>query len=267
MLFKSHPITVRTFTQPYPFEIYTPEGPGPFPVIFQTPILGRFALLEDLFFERRFARFFASQGLICVLIDRPIFEFDSGRGLEQIPGHIEESMKRNQAVFECVLTEKTFDTQRMGTFGMSLGAIVNLLWAAREKRLNAHVFCTPGGNLPHIFMASLDPLMMSYRKAALNTCGGSKKKLLKSLLEIFTLDPLTAAAAIPPEQCLMVLGLFDLVVPYKYGKELRKKLGNPAAILLPLGHYFSILAAPIVKWLVVRFFKQKWFQASSPKKI
>ena len=84
MFSKSHPITVRFYKTPHPFEIYEPKGEGPFPVIFQTPILGRFALLSDLFFERRLARFFAEQGVACVLLHRPIFKFEANSGLEQI---------------------------------------------------------------------------------------------------------------------------------------------------------------------------------------
>lgn len=263
---KSHPITVHHFAKPYPFDIYRPQGKGPFPVIFQTPILGRFALLPDLFFERRFARFFAGQGVACVLIHRPIFEFDSAEGLHQIQKYIENSLKRNQAILDYALQDPHLDSKHIGTFGMSFGGIINCLWAALEPRLKAHVFAMTGGNLPEVFMRSRDPLMRSYQRSALKAAGSNPKVLKRHLKTLFTLDPFSAAAVIPPKNALLILGLFDRVVPFAFGNKLRKKMKYPKTIILPLGHYFSILAAPIIKWIVVNFFKQKYgFYPSSKK--
>lgn len=264
---KSHPITVRAFQKPYPFEIYAPEGKGPFPVIFQTPILGRFVLLDDLFFERRFARFFAVQGIACVLIHRPIFEFNTREGLEQIQQYLENSLKRNQSILEYVLQDPRLDHGNLGTFGMSFGGIINCLWAALEPRFKAHVFALAGGNLPEIFIRSRDPLMRSYQRSALAAAGFNHKTLKRHLKHLFTRDPFTAASLIPSHSVFLILGLLDRVVPFHFGNKLRKRLKHPKTLYLPLGHYFSILTVPIVKWLVVNFFKKKYGFFPPPKKI
>jgi hypothetical protein len=254
---KSHPVVRKVFSDPYPFEIFSPSGSGPRPVIFQTPILGRFSLFEDLFFERRWARFFAEQGIDCVLIYRPIFEFDNRYGLDQIHDYLERSLKRNQAVLDHVFQEKLADPRQAGSYGISFGSMVNCIWASQEKRLGVNVFALAGGDFPEIFMESRDPLMASYREAALACSGNNPKLLRRDLQDLFLLDPLRKAPE-DPDTTLLVLARFDRVVPYRCGLALREKLGNPRTITLPLGHYLSMFASPGLKWKVVRFFKEKF---------
>lgn len=103
------------FTAPSHFELFFPETPEPLPLICLTPILGRFAFLEDLFFEKRFARFFAAQGFACALMDRPMFEFLPAQGLEQIQNYLEESVERNKKVLDFILTRKEINPRRVGS--------------------------------------------------------------------------------------------------------------------------------------------------------
>lgn len=252
---KSHPLEHKIFSEPFPYDLFLPREDKDRPVIFQTPILGRLSFFEDLFWERRWARFFAEQGFVSVLIHRPIFAFDSGRGLEQIQEYLMNSLKRNQAVLETVFKQGYGDPLRAGSYGISFGSIVNCLWASQESRLKSNVFALAGGNLPEIFMASKDPLMAGYRKDALACCGGDSEKLRASLKTLFSQDPLSCKPA--PDQTLMILARFDQVVPFRYGKALREKLGNPQTIHLLLDHYLSMFISPGLKWKIVNFFKEK----------
>ena len=257
MSVKSHSIH-HVFSKPYPFEIFLPQGPGPFPAIFITPLLGRIAVLEDLYFERKFARFFAENGLASIVIGRPIFEYASSRGLEQIQSYIEESLERNRGVLKHVLQESWIDKRKLGSFGMSFGSIINTLWAASEKQLRVNVFAMGGGNLPEIFMKSQDPLMKSYRNAAQTHSGLSLAALKNNLKSIFQPDPLSVAPSIAREQTLLILGRWDRVVPIQHGRELQAAMNHPETILLPAGHYLSLLAFPFIRHSVLKFFKIKF---------
>ena len=243
------------FKEPSPFELYLPEGPGPFPLICLTPILGRLAFLEDFFLEHRLAPFFASQGFATALIERPIFEFNPAQGLEQIQEYLEESLRRNKKVLDYLIQQKEIDPQRIGSYGMSFGAVVNSLWAASDPRLKAHVFSLIGGNIPEIILTSRDPLMRAYLKAILDSRGGQNLK--SALEEAIRLDPLKTSHSIPRENILMFLALFDHVIRFRYGLALWRVLGKPETVFLPLGHYASILTIPILKWKVISFFKKK----------
>ena len=245
------------FDLPFPFELYLPEGKGPFPLICQTPILGRLLFLPDLFFERRFARFFASHGFATALIERPFFEFNPSDGLKQIQTYLDESVERNRKVLDHLVDQKEIDSGRVASFGISFGAVVNTLWAAREPRFKAHVFTLVGGNLPEILVTSRDPLMRSYMRPILDFARRENLNLTEVLRKTLKSDPLDAAGSIPKEKVLMLLARFDHVIYSKYGLALREKLGNPETIFLPLGHYTTLLVEPILRWKVLGFFKRK----------
>lgn len=245
------------FHKPSPFELYLPEGQGSFPLICLTPILGRLLFLDDLFMERHFARFFASNGFAAALIERPIFEYNSTRGLEQIQRYLEESILRNEKVLDELLTRKEINPQKIGSFGISFGAVLNSLWAASDFRLKAHVFALAGGNVPEILITSRDPLMRSYLKAIMKSAGKKEEELKEAFEKVIRLDPLKAAPSIPRETVFMMLGVFDRVIRFRYGLALWRALGKPETLFLPLGHYTSLVTIPFTKWRALEFFKKR----------
>ncbi len=236
---------------------YLPEGPGPFPLVCQTPLLGRIQFLDDLHFEKQAALYFASKGLACAIMERPIFEFDPQQGLDQLPRYLEESIHRNESTLRELLKDPRVDKNRVGTFGMSFGSMVNCLWAARNPLLKAHVVALGGTNFADIFVTSRDPLMMSHQRAAYASTGMDRQTLLDELRKEFKKDLLKIHNPFTPDSCLLVLALFDQVVRFEYGLELKKALGNPPTLFLPLGHYTAILALPFLRWQAARFFKKK----------
>jgi len=250
-------IRKKDFLDPSPLELYSPEGKGPFPLVCLTPILGRLGFLEDLFMERLFARFFASHGLATAVIERPIFEFHPGRGLEQIQDYLDESVTRSVKALDFLLTQEEIRQDAVVSFGISFGSVVNVLWAARDRRLKAHVFALVGGNIPEIIVSSRDPLMRAYYKDLVKGTGLKGPELKSALAKVIHSDPLQAAQALSREKVMMLLGIFDHVIPFCYGLALRRSLGNPETIFLPLGHYGALLAAPFLKWKALAFFQKR----------
>jgi hypothetical protein len=243
------------FDGPAPFEFYVPEGPGPFPAVLITPLLGRLVFLEDLFFEKTFARYFAARGVAAAVIRRPIFEFDSRQGLEQLKLYLDEAVLRNRNVFDRVRGIKSVDPERVGSFGMSFGAVANALWAASDPRPFRHVFALAGESLADVFMESRDPLMRSYLSAALRKSGLEPHDLRSELTRLFSPDPKDVCRSIPKEKILLVLALFDRVVPFRRGMAFRETLGRPKTYFLPLGHYSALLAGPFLRSRLARFFR------------
>lgn len=238
--------------------LYIPEGSGPFPLICQTPLLGRLQFLDDLFFEKKIAAYFARNGFVCAILNRPIFQYNPNMKLDQLAQYIETSIKKNKAALDDILKNNKIDSNKIGTFGMSFGSIINSLWASRDSRLKTHVFALVGADVAEIFMTSQDPLMRSYRKAALENTGLDSKSLFNELKTIFhQLDPLNISGEIPAESTLLILALFDRVVRFNLGMKFRQTLGNPDTLYLPLGHYSSILAIPFLRYAAVRFFKKR----------
>jgi hypothetical protein len=254
---KKNSIIEKRFTSPHPFDLFMPDFKGPHPLICMTPILGRLLILEDLFFERRFARFFAKRGFAVALIHRPIFEYRLGKGLSQIQIYLEQSLKRNKEVLDSIIQFPDVDTTRIGSFGVSFGSILNCLWASADCRLKTNVFVLGGGNIPEIFITSRDPLMRSYFKAALKDTKLETNELLYSLKESLKLDPLTSCQVLEPNRTLMVIAKYDRVVRKRFSLDLWNALRRPKTIFLPLGHYGSLLAIPFIRGRILRFFKNK----------
>lgn len=240
--------------------LYLPEGSGPFPLICQTPLLGRLLFLDDLFFEKKIAAYFARNGFACAILNRPIFEYNPKLDLGQLPLYVEASIQRNEKALTEFLKNPKIDSNRVGTFGMSFGSIINALWAARDSRLKAHVFALSGADIGEIFMTSQDPLMRTYYKDAVRYSGLAGTELLEKLRLLFKQDPLHFTGEVSAESSLLILALFDRVVKFSAGLKFKKALGNPKTIYLPLGHYTSILAIPFLRAASVRFFNKK-FQA------
>lgn len=238
--------------------LYLPEGQGPFPLICQTPVLGRIQFLEDLFFEKKAAAYFARKGMACAILNRPIFEFNPELGLSQLPIYIEASIQRNEKALTELLQNPKIDSARVGTFGMSFGSIINSLWAARDSRVKAHVFALGGADFAEIFLTSRDPLMRSYHDDAVKYSGLSGSALLEKLRALFKQDPLHFTGEIAPESCLLILALFDRVVNFSAGLKFKKALGNPKTLYLPLGHYTSMLAIPFLRSAAADFFNKKF---------
>ena len=70
-------------------------------------------------------------------------------------------------------------------------------------------------------------------------------------------EPNAVAGYVDPKKVLLILGAFDTVVPIKKGLELRKKMGKPETILLPTGHYSTILFLPYIQRQCHKFFQRK----------
>lgn len=240
------------------FELYLPEKPGRHPLICITPLLGRLLFFDDLILERHFARFFRKHGFAVAVLYRPIFEFNPERGLEQIQHYLDLCVMRNKWMLDELVQRKEIDPERIGTYGVSFGAVVNSLWAAEDPRLMAHLFALGGGNLPEIVMTCRDPLMLSYVKAMRKKTGLEGDALLGAIKKILFRDPLHAALKIPRESVCLHLALFDRVVRTRYAFAFRRALGNPETMFIPLGHYSSILSIPFLKPQALRFFRGKF---------
>ncbi len=251
---------VRSYSKPYPFELFLPQTPpARLSLVCMTPILGRLVFFDDLFWERKLARYFCREGLAVALCHRPIFEYRPQLGLEQVSHYLEESILRNKKILDGVLIEEPrVDPLRIGSFGMSFGAVLNCLWAAEDRRLKANVFALGGGNLAEIFLSSRDPLIRSFLADALKYSGLEPAVLKKSLRTLFIKDPWRVGHKLSPENTLMIIALLDRVIPLRFSLELWRRLGKPKTIWIPLGHYFSILALPFLKSIVVRFFKKQF---------
>ena len=132
----------------------------------------------------------------------------------------------------------------LGSFGISLGAIKNVILIAVEPRLRANVLCLGGCDLASILLESKEGAVERYVRRRLENEGILREELASDIREELVTPPRSVASSISNDRVLLFLGCLDNKVPYENGLLLRERLGDPETYVVPFGHYTSILAAP-----------------------
>lgn len=233
---------------PYPL----PKGEREkLPTVLISPILAG----NDLYI-REFARHFAARGLNAVIVYRPKEVFSSDRPLSDIEAHFQESVIQLRQVIDWLEEQDSVDTERIGSFSISLGAVLTAILAAVEPRVKATVLGLPGGQIAKTIMASQDKAIRKRRGNYLKENNLTPEEALRELQEAIVSEPMEFAPAVDPKRVLMISGLFDRVLGFKRSMDLWRALGRPRWILLPTGHYTAVFATPWLKVATYSFLKR-----------
>jgi dienelactone hydrolase len=205
--------------------------------------------------EEIFARHFARQGFAAIIAHRwkPPSEFDLGA----IDRWLRLSLEENQLALDGIETRPELDASRIGLFGISMGGIRGVMLTALDPRIKASVFGLAGSDLPAILAHSRDRGIVRRRAKLLSEGEWTPAELEAALREAITCEPREFAAHVDPHRSLLVLGVFDRVVPFARGWQLREELGEPETLLLPTGHYTAVLAIPAIQLKSVEFFETR----------
>ena len=236
---------------------YKPESDGEAsssrrPLILISPILAG----NDLYIKD-FARHFAVRGLHAVIVYRKKETFSEDRGLADIETHLRETVIRLRQVLDWLQAQPGVDSKRIGTFAISLGAMVTVVLAAVDDRIQASVFGLPAGHIPEILMTSKDKTIRKRRRNYMKENHLTEEQLLLQLKEVIVSDPVDFVSSVDPDRTLMIAGVFDRVIGFGRSMELWRKMGRPRLILLPTGHYTAALATPWLKIITYSFLKRR----------
>jgi acetyl esterase/lipase len=232
------------------FEYYDLPGTNRSPVIIFLPIMGGSYSLEE-----HFAKYFARRGFACLIVHRQ--KLGRENILEQINPFLKQTVLDNKRIIDWIETQPDLDASRIGVFGTSMGGIKAALLVPLDRRVRAAVFGLAGGDLPYIMAHTTERGVARRRKAVLAEQKISPEELEKKLRGTITCDPIAYAPYVDPQSVLLVLAVFDSVVPAKKGRELRNALGKPETIFLPAGHYSALLFIPYLKWASCHFFEKR----------
>lgn len=231
-------------------DYYDLKGDKTTPVILVLPILG-----GENSESKFFAKSFANHGYAALIIHRN----------EQ---HQKEAMLKNMEItlrqtvidvkraIDWVETQKNLDSNNIGVFGISLGGIKSALIAALDNRIKAAVIGLAGGNLPHILIHSQERAIREKIDEMTEKNGLNPEDLYCQLKSEIQTDPIRYARYIDARKVLMVVALFDKIIPAEKGKELIAAIGMPERIYLVSGHYTSLLYIFYIKNKVLNFFNQ-----------
>ena len=229
------------------------------PAIVILPIMGG----KTYPLEEMFASSFAKHGYACVIPHRPNIK-DEIKNLEDIDPLLQQSSYDVSRAIDWLETQPNIDSQKIGLFGISLGAIRGTLVMAMDHRIRAGVLGLGGGDLPYILTHSSEKRLVAARDKILERNHLDLKEAEERLRESITYDPINLAPSVDPSRVMMVIAAWDTVIPPKTSWALRRKLGNPEAIELWSGHYSSVIHIPYLRQASCHFFKKKF---AEPEKV
>lgn len=214
----------------------------PGPLILISPILGGDA--TDYLACHIFGRYACGLGISAFFLyqDRRILSPErDGLGLEAL---LRDLVRDNIKVLRLFLDRSEVDSRRLGSLGISLGAIRNILIIAAEPRLRANILVMGGADLPSILLESREPGVVSYFRRRRRREGITRGEACEEIRRHLSSEPGRFAQLISRERVILFLARYDDKVPLKYGKLLRERLGNPETYILPAGHYTALILAP-----------------------
>ncbi|RLA64667.1 MAG: hypothetical protein DRQ88_07290 [Epsilonproteobacteria bacterium] len=155
-------------------------------------------------------------------------------------------------------TRPEIDHNKIGSYGMSLGALLLGIYVGIEDRIDGAIIVVGGGQIPEIMATSQQDIAASFREARMeveeiDTPFEFQKILEKSIL----FDPMFFARRRNKEDIYMVIGDDDSAVNTKNQWMLWKAFGKPDHISFDAEHFPTILKNLYRHDLIFEFLKER----------
>ncbi len=232
---------------------YEPKTSRPAPLILITPISGSNTMFVD-----GFAESFVRSGYHAAIIRKLRFRFDGDKPLTQVEDYLRAAVIRHRQVLDWLLSQPNVDTNRVATFGISRGAIINAVAAGVDARIRVNVFALAGAPIADVVETSAEHSLRRYWDKARRHHQLTDAQLQDALRQAIRSDPIRVAPYIDRDNVLMIIALFDRSVGTDNSMRLWRALGEPDALFVPFGHYTTILAMPNLRYAVNRYFHDKF---------
>lgn len=207
-------------------------------LVFVFPVLG-----GKNFIERHMAKYFAEAGFDTAIVNRSN-EFKDPTKFDQLEELLRLNVVRDRLALDFFQNE--YGKARFGTFGISRGAINVALTAGVDDRLKYNVLVMGGTDLVDLFRDSNQPRITKYIQMVSEQNGFSQEQFFKTLRKQLRTDPKNTARYLDGRKTLLILGIFDRTVPFRYGLKLRKQIGRPETVFLLADHYVGVLYSQTV---------------------
>ena len=224
-----------------------PPGAGPHPTVIVFPILDPGSLVV----AEAAAKALVRRGYLVAWLERPDLAFETSDRPDLPTEALSSSVRDARRLLDFLVTRDDVDAGRIGTAGISLGAMQACLLQAVDKRVRAGFYVLGGGGTAELLYDSREVPVRSYRDNVLKKLQLASRDDFVAHMRPLTraIDPAVRAPAIRPASVLVATGRFDHVIPRARAEELWEALGRPKRILLPIGHYQVL---PFFWWLMAR---------------
>lgn len=193
--------------------------------------------LEDEISARYFSNYLAKKGFACLQLAAP---YSRSRIPRQKRIYSENQKIDFPEIFKIGFTQTVLDTRKaadflwgkynkIGIFGISLGAIAGSVAAGVDTRFGSAVYLLGGGDPAGILWHSRDPLVRYYREVI------QRSVTFENLIKRWeAIDPLRYAK--PGRNILMINAKYDTAVLPEYTEKLWLALGKPPIKWLKATH-------------------------------
>jgi hypothetical protein len=231
---------------------YMPRGEVPAPGVVVLPIQG-----GDYEISTMFAKYLARVGFQALRFERRDDWLDPEKEIVYLGELMKQYLADILRGIDWWLTEAEDGPAHLGLFGVSMGANMGTIIAAREPRLKGQVFIIGGGDIAGILATANDEEINEYRKNLSARLGIEESQLAPLFHEVIDpIDNLNEAAGVNEKTTLFVSSRFDAVVRYPYNSRLWEAMGRPKRIVLPCGHYSTVVFVPLIKLWTKRWFRK-----------
>jgi len=221
------------------------------PTILITP-----AYRGENIFAQYMARYFASHGINGAIVHRGKKAITETEDLDGVEVFLKNTIIKNRQVVDWLIQQEEVDQERLGSFGISLGAIKNVITAGVEPRLRYHVFALAGGNLADIVCYANLGDIKTWRRRIMQREGINLAQLHQDLSRRIKSDPSTLGEYVDARNVLMFIASYDRVIPRDHAQKLWREIGKPEVIYLPFGHFTSMLTLPYARVKSLEFFQK-----------
>lgn len=230
-------ITVESYAGPIVIDYFqTPKQSDALVLVF--PVLG-----GKNFIERHMAKYFAEAGFDAAIVNRSN-EFKDPAKFDQLEEIFRLNVIRDRLALDFFQNE--YGKARVGTFGISRGAINVALTAGIDDRLKYNVLVMGGTDLVDLFRDSNQPRISNYIQMVSEQKGFVQEQFFEALRRQLRTDPKNTARYLDGRDTLLILGIFDRTVPFRYGLRLREQIGRPETVFLLADHYVGVLYSQTV---------------------
>ena len=233
---------------------FTRRSPGTrVPTVVLLPILGNTALMVDVFAAR-----LAEQGMHACIVLRREESLEPKEDVASLEAEARVSLIRARQAVTWLAARPDVDPARLGTLGISAGAIQGVMLAGTDVRLQTHAWLLGGGPLADVVMESREGRIEEGREVLKAALDASDRRLHRLLQTGLRSDPLKLARHVDPAGVLMVLARRDRSVPHERGRDLWRALGRPRLEETPLGHYTTFALLPWLLDVTTEHFRQRF---------
>ncbi|MBI4603981.1 MAG: hypothetical protein HY721_18655, partial [Planctomycetes bacterium] len=232
------------------------------PLLLISPILAGAA--DDYLACRVFARWACREGISAFYVHQEEDILAPERDGVELERLLRENIQDSLRALDLLRDLPGIDPGRLGSLGISMGALKNVVLAAVEPRLQANVLCLGGADLAGILGSSRERRVLLYLRDRGAREGLTRDEISSDIAASLLAEPTRFAPAVASERVLLFLGRLDNKVPYPSGEFLRRLLGKPETYLLLLGHYTGMVAAPFAAREMFRFLKERWEAGGGP---